>query len=263
MLRFDKGLRALFINRAGFSLVELSIVLVILGLLTGGILAGQSLIHAAGLRSITVERDKYSTALSTFRDKYFQIPGDMNNAFQFWGTTCGTNDAVASTGCNGNGNGLVEDSNSTGENLKLWEHLARSGLIEGLYDGVGVIAVNYSVADTRNVPKSKFSSVYWEASHMVSMTSEYYSNIMGSAVENNLWLHFGSIASGSTGLQYATSLTRADAWNIDTKTDDGRANTGSMRGDGTADCFDMTTTDPYNLSSDSTAQDCILHFKIF
>ncbi|PZP83692.1 MAG: type II secretion system protein, partial [Azospirillum brasilense] len=55
----------------GFSLVELSIVLVILGLLTGGILGGQSLIRAAELRTISTDANRYITAAQTFRDKYF------------------------------------------------------------------------------------------------------------------------------------------------------------------------------------------------
>lgn len=64
----------------GFSLVELSIVLVILGLLTGGILAGQSLIRAAELRSVTTEYGRWVTAMHSFRDKYMAIPGDMRDA---------------------------------------------------------------------------------------------------------------------------------------------------------------------------------------
>ena len=60
----------------GFSLVELSIVLVILGLLTGGILAGQSLIRAAELRSISTDYSRYIAAVQAFRDKYFALPGD-------------------------------------------------------------------------------------------------------------------------------------------------------------------------------------------
>ena len=71
--------------RSGFSLVELSIVLVILGLLTGGILAGQSLIRAAELRSVATESQRYMAALNSFRDKYFALPGDMANATAFWG----------------------------------------------------------------------------------------------------------------------------------------------------------------------------------
>lgn len=58
-----------------FSLVELSIVLVILGLLTGGILAGQSLIRAAELRAVSTEYSRYITATQSFRDKYFAVPG--------------------------------------------------------------------------------------------------------------------------------------------------------------------------------------------
>lgn len=68
----------------GFSLVELSIVLVILGLLTGGILAGQSLIRASELRSVSTELQRYSSAIYSFRDQYMALPGDMLNATSFW-----------------------------------------------------------------------------------------------------------------------------------------------------------------------------------
>ena len=70
----------------GFSLVELSIVLVILGLLTGGILAGQSLIRASELRAATAEYQRYATSIQSFRDKYMALPGDMTNATRFWGS---------------------------------------------------------------------------------------------------------------------------------------------------------------------------------
>jgi len=67
-------------KRSAFTLVELSIVLVILGLLVGGTLTGQSLIHAAELRSVVKDYEKYKTAMHVFEDKYFALPGDMTNA---------------------------------------------------------------------------------------------------------------------------------------------------------------------------------------
>ena len=69
---------------SAFSLVELSIVLVILGLLTGGILAGQSLIRAAQLRAVSTEYSRYVASINSFRDKYFGWPGDLRNATAFW-----------------------------------------------------------------------------------------------------------------------------------------------------------------------------------
>src|SRR6478736_3210874 len=97
--------------RKGFSLVELSIVLVILGLLTGGILAGQSLIRAAELRAVGTEYGRYATATQTFRDKYLALPGDFKDATRFWNRLNSNADCVTSSSttvgspgvCDGNG----------------------------------------------------------------------------------------------------------------------------------------------------------------
>src|SRR3569833_319215 len=76
--------------KAAFTLVELSIVLVILGLLDGGVHTGQSLIRAAELRSVTTQYQRFLTAVQTFRDKYFALPGDMTNAHSYWGIAIAT-----------------------------------------------------------------------------------------------------------------------------------------------------------------------------
>jgi prepilin-type N-terminal cleavage/methylation domain-containing protein len=140
----------------GFSLVELSIVLVILGLLTGGILTAQSLIHSAELRKFTTQMSHYKTATHTFRDKYMAIPGDMRNAKRFWGaagaddSTCrpvnSSTLADSKNTCNGDGDGTIEHSsgdisnlefyNQSWETFRYWQHLANAGLIEGMYSGV-------------------------------------------------------------------------------------------------------------------------------
>lgn len=136
------------ITQSGFSLVELSIVLVILGLLTGGILGGQSLIRAAELRSVATDVSKYRSASYAFRDKYFGLPGDFTRATSFWGNaTTGTSggectapESDAGTGtqtCNGDGNGLIGNASTVGqrnsESFRFWQHLANAGLIEGQY----------------------------------------------------------------------------------------------------------------------------------
>ncbi|MFZ4540565.1 MAG: pilus assembly FimT family protein [Rickettsiales bacterium] len=76
-------------QQRAFSLVELSIVLVILGLLVGGILSGQALIRASELRAVVTEYNRHAVDTKTFRDKYFALPGDMANATSFWGRVGG------------------------------------------------------------------------------------------------------------------------------------------------------------------------------
>src|ERR1017187_10122680 len=63
--------------KAGFTLVELSIVLVIIGLIIGGVLVGRDLISAAEVRAQISQIEKYQTAVNTFRDKYGYLPGDI------------------------------------------------------------------------------------------------------------------------------------------------------------------------------------------
>ncbi len=67
-------------TRQGFTLVELYIVLVIIGLIVGGVLTGQALIAAAKVRAQMTQLDQYDAAINTFRAKYDCLPGDCANA---------------------------------------------------------------------------------------------------------------------------------------------------------------------------------------
>jgi prepilin-type N-terminal cleavage/methylation domain-containing protein len=204
-------------RNTGFTLVELSIVLVILGLLVGGVLTGQSLIRAAELRSITTQHAAFTTAINAFRDKYFALPGDMTNATSFWGTNAGCATAAAGTGtqtCNGNGDGLMTQANPGGfqEQFYMWQHLANAGLIEGSYNGVGP---TYYDCDKTRCPVGKISGSAWgvTAFGIDPGTSSWW----WSDSSRNVFM-FGLDAGG---YPFSALLTPEDAWNIDKKVDDG------------------------------------------
>jgi prepilin-type N-terminal cleavage/methylation domain-containing protein len=212
----------------GFSLVELSIVLVILGLLVGGVLSGQSLIRAAELRAVTGEYARYITSVQTFRDKYFAIPGDMANATRFWGkddTNCtgdtGTN-ATPGT-CNGNADGIMTFAGGNGDNREIrrfWQHLALAGLIEGSYNGphtgIGVLGVNQ--------PKSRLSNAGWATAYT---PPNFPGDESAYAVNYGNFFRFGTQKAGSSGAD-GPVLKPEEVWNIDTKMDDGKPAYGNL-----------------------------------
>jgi prepilin-type N-terminal cleavage/methylation domain-containing protein len=201
----------------GFSLIELSIVLVILGLLSGGILAGQSMIRAAELRSVTSDFQRYSTATYSFRDKYFAYPGDMADALRFW-PNCA---AIGTNVCYGDGDGMVEDSptSATGseEKVRAWQHFAFAGLIEGSYSGDWPAAG--PVVPGRDVPASKISrGGYW------------YGLLVNHYGKTAQALEFGAARTGNHQHPAAGILSPEETWNIDIKLDDGLASQGKFLG---------------------------------
>ena len=209
-----------------FSLVELSIVLVILGLLTGGILGGQSLIRAAELRGVSTEYARYVTAMQTFRDKYFAYPGDMTNAFAFWGTAAGCTNAdinSVATGCNGNGNGTIERYT---EGFRFWQHMALAGLIEGTYTGT---AITNNAVLGGNVPRGRISSTgyqLWAEPFASQGWTGAGSTETSTAMRFGAWGAFGGTA-GDPSRVSAAALKCEESWNLDTKMDDGKPGMGS------------------------------------
>jgi prepilin-type N-terminal cleavage/methylation domain-containing protein len=94
----------------GFTLIELSIVLVIIGLIVGGVLVGQNLIDAAAVRAQISQIEKYNTAANTFRGKYGYLPGDIPNPYaaQFGFLPRGTYKGQ------GDGNGVIQSITMSG-----------------------------------------------------------------------------------------------------------------------------------------------------
>ncbi len=251
-------------KRAGFTLVELSIVLVILGLLVGGVLAGQSLIHAAELRAASTEYTSYKTALGAFREKYSALPGDMTNAIRFWGQSPqASSDAdgpdgacIASltastdaTTCNGNGDGQIANA----EIFRSWQHLSNAGLVEGQFTGVsaGPMATFTATVGT-NVPRSKLQQAGWTLVWLGSGGGSYFTI----NYRNALALGANAMMSPTNG----AFMKAEDAYNIDMKMDDGKPQSGIVSSFPTAsrpNCVNGTDDD-YLLSD--TTNGCNLFF---
>jgi prepilin-type N-terminal cleavage/methylation domain-containing protein len=258
-------------KQRAFSLVELSIVLVILGLLIGGILSGQALIRAAEMRSVTTQYNLYATAMQTFRDKYFAFPGDITNATAFWGkdnVNCsGDTGTTATPGtCNGNGNGIMEayDTPPSREQLHFWQQLSLAGLIEGGYTGLGApSSLNATLAvgvPGVNIPKSKASnSAGWTPFYLPQHNSEAGVFTDLPAISYNFMVLAGAV--DHYWANQANVFKPEEVWNLDTKMDDGRPAFGILRGAAGTPCLTGTTSAAqYNLTATGTV--CNIAFKM-
>ncbi len=189
----------------GFTLVELSIVIVIIGLIVSGVTAGSSLVRQAKIRSVLNDINKIKTSLNVFRLQYNALPGDMANASSYWtGLTTNT----SGTG-NGNGNGMIEN---TAECYALWQHLTISNLYPGQYPGTN-IGGGQPVAGI-NVPNAPLSAdsryIIWR----------HNPGIYGK-VAHSINLSAGSYA-------WNSAVTAKEAYSMDAKIDDGLADKGKV-----------------------------------
>lgn len=228
----------------GFSLLELSIVLVIIGLIVGGIVAGASMIRSAELNKIGTDLARLQTTINTFKLKYDARPGDMKNAYSFWGADCGTDTENTSASCNGNGNGNYETQN---ELVEFAHHLALSQMISGSYTGtygVGTVADPYY---TDEVIETSLNGVF----------RPWYS---ASVLYDKSNVNFISVAAlDSTGNTTLGILSPSEAWSVDKKIDDGEVDSGKLYIGG---CTGGTPTAPsIDLSIEDTT--CWLRYWVY
>jgi prepilin-type N-terminal cleavage/methylation domain-containing protein len=130
----------------GFTLIEIAIVLVIIGLLLGGVLKGQELITGARVRNLISQQDGIKAAFFGFQDRYRALPGDYAAADA--NINCG------GTGCvNGNGNGRIEAPGVIHEEINAWAHMNAAGFINGSY----TMASGTAAPADDNTPKNPYS----------------------------------------------------------------------------------------------------------
>jgi prepilin-type N-terminal cleavage/methylation domain-containing protein len=194
-------------HTSGFSLLELSIVIVIVGLLMVGITSGSHLLQASNINKTISEITGYVQATNTFKEKYKALPGDMRDATSQWGS------AVT------DGNGNEQIIGVTTEALGVWEQMALSGLISGSYSGVSAGTQNFEIGT--NVPGSVTPGAHYFLYYFsaASTTAAVYGT-SGTALQLG--------AANATTSPFISILTPSDAHTIDTKMDDGIASTGNV-----------------------------------
>lgn len=268
-------------NKNGFTLIELSVVLVILALITGGILGGTALINAAELRSITTQQKEWETAMNAFDMRYGKLPGDLDNATEYWGqmASCppadypvGSPPAVTQETCDGNGNGrlgdeLITTASSNYEQMLFWQQLGNTGLIGGQYNGRTMSGSsarrNHDVGN--NCPASSYGQgLCWGVMYMwpdgsgSTAHGVYFPNDGG----HMFMLGRTSVTSNAPHWPNGAGIIPADAWSVDKKVDDGKPDTGAVRSNVTlANCYETVSGQrEYAVATES--EECILLFLL-
>jgi prepilin-type N-terminal cleavage/methylation domain-containing protein len=216
--------------RAGFTLIEMSVVLVIIGLIIGGILVGRDLIAASEVRAQVAQIEKYNSAVNTFMSKYGGVPGDLNVplATQF-GFTVGAGFDGGTVG-HRNGDGLIEGASvaflSQGmcETAQFWMDLSTPGLIDGEFPATGAAPIQ-CVSSNAIVMSSTTAGNYFPVAK-IGHGNFIYVYTSGGAN----WYGVSAITSNNIfGIMYSTpSIPVIQAYNIDKKVDDGLPTTGQI-----------------------------------
>lgn len=204
--------------RDGFTLLEMSIVIAIIGLLVGGLLGIQAYLKSAELTTLVNQSKYYINAFNQFNDRYQSPPGDLATAGSIW----------SGVG-NGDGNGLIRAAGAanTVELFLAFQHLAKAGYIDGNYSGAttGGGGTFYATAGT-NVPLMAVKNVSAILDHPnalngnVSGENPYFDGLYGHV------LRVAGLLPNANGLPGTGFMSPQTALRLDSKFDDGVPNSG-------------------------------------
>ena len=195
-------------NKKAFSLIEMSIVIILMGLLITTILVSNQLRISAANRMMIKELNKINIALNQFDDLFADLPGDSNKIYDFWPNKCATVEI-----CNGNGDGKID---AYKESHLSWFHLNLANLFDGNFTGAGdgdektqTININVPASSIEN---AQYSLIYYSGNEFPN---------------KNLILVGGAV---SEDIGYGTIMSADSAYNIDQKIDDGLPSAGNVFG---------------------------------
>lgn len=197
----------------GFTLIELSVVLAIIGLLVGAVLTTRSYIANSQQVTLITQGKYYLNAAQQFQNVYGELPGDMADATTRWSAAAGI----------GDGNGFISGTNFS-ENFLAYNHLKLAGLIEDNLTGLavstnnGVIGTNLPTMAVRNT-----SGWITSITQFVSSDTYFFDGTYGP-----LNFRFGR-ANGSAGMPNLGYISQEQAMEIDNKFDDGIPGSGMLR----------------------------------
>lgn len=194
-------------RQSGFTLIEIAIVLVIIGLLLGGILKGQELINSARVKNLATDFRNIPLFIYGYQDKFKTLPGDDPAVVAH----LGSNATQASTPASSQGNGVINgnwnSTTATDESVLFWQHVRLAGLAPGTTTVPTTLPGDYIPTNASG------GTLGIQSGAATAATSPIQSNSAGI---------------GGAYIICSTGILGKFAKQLDTQMDDGNTATGSM-----------------------------------